>query len=816
MVSIADQVKWEKDMTSLGVSRFREQEREAKLKSRFTDTSAGSRLLKVYLSQVSARISERVSTPGRKSMYIKLIKGVDPDKMAFFVLNKVIQCIYKPASIQKVAADVGSMIEDELRFSKFEIALPEYYNAIQRDLDRRNAVNYRHRHRVLVSTMNDKKVIWHPWTNETHIGVGMQLLACAEEASDLIVRKKEKGALKFCPSDEVLEWINTHDTSIEVMFPDRMPCIIPPRNWESWIKGGFYSNRLAKLTSLVKTRSGQQRDTQGPLLTSANMPDVLNSINALQQTSWKINTKILRVVQEVWERNLQLGMPPSEPYEIPSAPDIGDRKPRDLEGAEKDKFDEWKAEARTLHTLETQRESELLSIVRAMRLASKMESIDTMWLVYQMDFRGRTYSTTNGVSPQGADISKALVHFGKAEPLTKRGWYWFKVHGANKYGFDKGSYDDRVEWVHNREQSIIQAGQDPIGCADVWKDADKPYQFLAWCIEYSEAMRHPTGPWEYLSHLPVALDGSCNGLQHFSAMLRDEVGGNSVNLVPNNKPADIYQDVADVCTRKLQEIVQQPEHEHYIMAANWLALFNKLSNGKMTRKLSKKPVMTLPYGSTLQTCTKTVHEWYLDQKIDFFPVNTGFKHSVFLAKVLWESIGEVVIAARAAMKWLQKCARVSAKYDKPIIYETPLGFPMVQFSPQYDTAHIETQIGGRFRLQLKKEIPGVSMYKAASGSSPNLIHSIDATHMHMVVNKAVKKGMTHFAMIHDDFGVHARFIPEFHKIIRETFVDLHSNTDVLKDFKEQQEKRTGIDLPDLPDKGKLDLNEVLNSDYFFG
>lgn len=816
MPEISEQKKWERYMTALGVSRFRVQEQKAKDSERFADTSAGARLLRVYLSQVSAEITERVNSPKQRNMYIKLVRGVDPDKLALFVLTKVIECVHKPASVQKVAASVGKMVEDELRFSKFEIELPEYYNAVQRDLDSRKSTQYRHRHRVLVNTMTEKGVEWVSWTNETHIGVGLLLLTCAEVASDLIVREKINGAVHFSPSAEVIEWIEKHDQSVEVMLPDRMPCIIEPRDWTDWKTGGFYTNRMSGLTPLVKTRAGQQRDTQAPLLDSAAMPVIFESVNAMQRTSWAINRPLLEVVREVWNRGLEIGMPRSQPFEIPPAPIPEGKAPKDLHGLDKLRFDEWKAEARTLHGLETERKAGLMAVVRAMRLAARMQDIDLLWMVYQMDFRGRTYSTTNGVSPQGSDVSKALLHFGEAKPLGDRGWYWFQVHGANKYGYDKDDYDGRVRWVQDRAAAIIAAGLDPLGNTDTWKGADKPYQFLAWCMEYAAAVHTNGGPARFLSRLPIALDGSCNGLQHFSAMLRDPVGGQSVNLTPSGRPSDIYQDVADVATEKLRALLTDPAHEHYTLASNWMALFKKVSEGKMGRKLAKKPVMTLPYGSTLQTCTQSVYGWYLEQRIDFFPKNTAFKHSVFLSQLLWKAIGEVVVAARAAMDWIQKCARIMAKADEPLIYTTPLGFPLVQFAPKMDVKRIEAQIGGRIALQIKKEMPGVDMYKAASGSSPNLVHSIDATHMHMVVSEGARRGITSFAMIHDDFGVHACHVDEWHEIIRDQFVKLHSQHNVLSEFKLQQEERTGIALPDLPETGTLDLDGVRKSLYFFG
>src|SRR6059036_1026907 len=51
------------------------------------------------------------------------------------------------------------------------------------------------------------------------------------------------------------------------------------------------------------------------------------------------------------------------------------------------------------------------------------------------------------------------------------------------------------------------------------------------------------GP-NFRSHLPVSMDGTCNGYQHLSAMGRDPIGGRATNLVPADEPEDIYQEVA--------------------------------------------------------------------------------------------------------------------------------------------------------------------------------------------------------------------------------------------------------------------------------
>jgi DNA-directed RNA polymerase len=548
------------------------------------------------------------------------------------------------------------------------------------------------------------------------------------------------------------------------------------------------------------------------LLDEADMPDVYKAVNGLQDTAWRVNERVLEVMQTVWEKNLGTGMPPSDPYVPPACPVPKDLTADKMTPQQIEAFNDWKAEAREVYTLEKNRVGNVVGIARTMRLASMLKTKELLHFVYQLDFRGRGYSATSGVSPQGADPAKAVLQFAKAERLGQDGLYWLKVHGANKYGYDKPSYDARVEWIEQEHEAWLAVAADPIGQRSVWGAADKPFQFLAFCFEYAEATILGE---DFRSSLPIALDGSCNGLQHFSAMLRDAVGGQAVNLTPGDKPSDIYQSVADVCTARLRVIATE-NSEHSAAALNWLDLFKHLGSEGMGRKLAKKPVMTLPYGSTMQACTSSIYQWYVEQRVKFFPHGTAFRHAIFLSRVLWDSIGEVVIAARQAMSWIQKCSGVISKEGAALHYHTPLGFPVYQITMEQEMKRIVTQIGGRLELAVSRDTEELSARKQRQGSSPNLVHSVDACHMQMCVNAGLDAGITDFAMIHDDFGVHACHVPKWHTIIREQFVRLHSDNDVLQQFKDEHEQRLGIDLPDLPARGSLDLQGVLASPYFFG
>ena len=819
MSSIQDQLDWEDAMSNRGIQRYRNQQNKA-IQGRPQDTSAGSRILHGYVLTISNRIQEYLDGKHpdgrRRNKYAKLLDTIETDKVSLFALRCTIGAIFNDgSSLVSICKKIGRTCEDELRFMKFQTEYKEYYDTLIRDFERRNTTSYKHKRRVLAAKAQDKGMLWNTWSEEDTFGVGALVVSLLMEVCDLVEVKEDtpknrrNGVSKLVPTSQCVEWIIKHNDVVELTNPDRMPCLIEPDKWTSVTDGGYYSPKLRSITPLIKVKGNSSKRKE--IYDQADMPEVYSAINAIQSTSWTVNTKVLEVMQEVWNKNLGCGMPRSEPYEFPECPLTEEDKVDTLpEGDPRlEKFHNWKAETRELHTMEKERVAKNLALVRTMRIAVEMQDVSDFWYVYQCDFRGRVYCTSSGLNPQGTDQSKALIKFSNGKRLGKRGMYWLKVHGANKYGNDKGSYDDRVKFIDDNADKWKAIGEDPISNRSLWAEADKPYQFLAWCFEYWAMSRQPY-PETFVSHLPIGLDGSCNGLQHFSAMLLDAVGGRAVNLLPSETPEDIYQAVADTAMENLKELASFKEGG----ALNW---FNSLPDNKIPRSLAKKPVMTLPYGSTQQSCTASIYNWQQEHIPKAFPDNTQFKHSLYLSPIIWASISEVVIAARAAMDWIQECSSVLSKAGYPMYYKSPLGFPVYQATMNYKSKQINTQIGGRLRVRMATYTDKLNGRKQRQGSSPNLVHHVDACHMMMTINAMGQAGEDiSFAMIHDDFGTHACDVDALQLAIREQFFRLHHENDILADFKKVHEDRHDIELPPLPDKGDLDLRLVLSSDYFFG
>lgn len=816
-------------MLDRGISRYRAAQRKALEGNRAHETTYGSQLIAQHVLALSDAIKEWASqrVRGNGAKYRRLVGACDPDKLAVFTLRSALGTLGREITLTTLMHSIGSMAEDEVRFSKFEAEHPEYYEAVKRDFARRRTKSYDFRRRTLSHSMTEAEVEWTRWSREDCIKVGAILLDRLMEVSELFTvgdcptAKPRPGKAKpkaLLPTPEALEWIRKHECALSMTNPFHMPCIVEPADWVSQHEGGYWSKRMRSQITFMKAR--RSTSIREELLSSAEMPAAYAAVNTLQRVPWQVNPGVLAVVKEVWNSGRSIAMPRSEPYEFPESPILSSTRPKDLaEGSpERQEFEQWKREIATLHTMEKERERACYTAAATIRLASEVSDYERFWFVWQVDFRGRIYCTTSGLSPQGADMGRGLLRFADGKPLGERGWFWLRVHGANKAGFDKADYPERVQWIEDRREEILRTADDPVRNHDFWADGDidKPWQFLAFCLEYAEAVRSGD-PHSYVSYLPVSLDGSCNGLQHFSAMLRDEVGGTATNLCPG--PAqDIYTEVARKATAKLSEMEREDPHSPAgINAKAWLDWFEE-DTGKreVSRKIAKKPVMTMPYGATKQGCTEGIFAALLEKGVKNLAANRSYLAAIFLTPIIWEAIGETVIAARAAMDWLQKVAGILARENHPLQYTSPLGLPVYQGTRKQESRRVDTQLCGSLRIRLSVDTDKFDAFKQRNGSAPNFVHHSDATHLMMTVNRAAAAGLQHFACIHDDYGVHAADTEDFHRHIREAFIELHSEHDLLAEFKDELEQQTGINLPDLPGKGCLDIEGVREARFFFG
>lgn len=517
----------------------------------------------------------------------------------------------------------------------------------------------------------------------------------------------------------------------------------------------------------------------------------LDALNAIQRTPWRINSWLLDVAAEAWDREIPVGglpvfRPGERPKRIPD--DVWQSMP------EEDRKEHRKRLAAVhgkIASLEGQRHATLDRLM----VAEELRGRASIWFPHSRDFRGRVYPVpTSGPHPQGDDLAKSLLMFSSGLPLGPDGFFWLAVRAANCAGQDKLSLVDRVAWTLAHEGDIRLAAREPLGDgAEFWRDADEPWGLLATCHELAQAWREPE---TFVSHLPIPLDGSCNGLQHLSAMALDPVGARATNLMPGPRQ-DIYEEVAAVVRRRVEADCARGLPE----ALAW--------NGRVTRKVCKRAVMTTPYGVTDRGIRRQL---LVDGHV---PEGDGRSAAAdYLGDCLVEALGQTVSAARTVMAWLQSTSDTLAKAGLPFVWTTPTGSTVRQAYYRHATRQVRTLVG---RLVLAEEVPEGILHprKQALGSAPNYVHSFDAAAMAFTVNACVEEGVRSFAMIHDSFATHAANTTTMSRLIREEFVQMYRTDWLRKTWGEVRAYAPGIDLPPPPPRGDFDIALVQDAEFFF-
>lgn len=761
----------------------------------------------------------------------------------------------KYRGISAIAMSIGMAIKREADIEAFFIEqenkgtdIKWLKSSMDSAIDKRARKAYRITYAV--NRMNKEQFAGLPWSNKTIECLGAKVLemiiagSSYFELTDTEVNNKKIKAVK------ATEWFETawnqNESKLIANAVQYLPTIIPPRHWISPYEGAYYGESMLGITCIRLKVSERTKAYKNYIkkLARVDLSKVYSALNAMQGTPFIINSRVLKVLQGIYAAGGCLGgVPRTEPYE---------KLPRLPEDATEDEVKEHKKKAVGIYKQEEARKSKALRCLLAIKTAERFKDYQSIYFPWNIDYRGRCYPIPTALSPQGDDIQKSLLLFAKGTPLvTDEDTRWLKIHGANLSGNDKISFAERIKWVEAHEENIIKSAEDPLGYT-WWYEVSKgdyPMEFLAFCFEYEKLLTYVAkygNAVGFVSNLPLAFDGTCSGLQHFSALLHDEVGGKAVNLIPSDTVQDIYSIVADkVNVQLLKDAVSGTEDDYMtnkdgsykldkegnpqikygtrILAQNWVA-FNRIKFGKdgITRKVCKRSVMTLAYGSKQygfkeNLLADIIHPYVLEHPEDN-PFISPSQGAVYMAKLIWDSVATTVIKAVEGMAWLQKMSDIICQGNHVVTWYTPNGLPVQQNYMKMKQEITKMRFNKmQIRFYNQQGTDEVDSSAQRNGIAPNFIHSMDATHLQRVVSKMKELGDNNFMMIHDSFGTDCAHAGILYKVIRQEFVGLYKDQNHLENFKEAVSYLIpdGTELPEIPKFGNLDLDVVLKSDFCF-
>jgi len=308
--------------------------------------------------------------------------------------------------------------------------------------------------------------------------------------------------------------------------------------------------------------------------------------------------------------------------------------------------------------------------------------------------------------------------------------------------------------------------------------ANEPFLFLAFALEYARIFNGGR-----THHLPIYIDGTCNGLQHLSSLIREHNLAKYVNLLKSSevdKPGDIYSHCADLVKAELH-----------------VSDYPNLGSLPIDRAFVKTSIMTIPYSVTLHGVRKQIEEHF---NVQFDPRTAGiiyYKHRksgilitnaelTYLSKVIYNILFKENPALGELNKYFQAIAKLLATLNLGVVWITPNGLEVKQKYTKFDKKLLAVNL---YKNKLARHIISIptsdlNKVKQAHGLLPNFIHSLDASTIQVLVNRlgSIGKSGLNLVTIHDCFGSTADTINLIKAEVKSSFVFIYSDQNILINF----------------------------------
>ena len=219
--------------------------------------------------------------------------------------------------------------------------------------------------------------------------------------------------------------------------------------------------------------------------------------------------------------------------------------------------------------------------------------------------------------------------------------------------------------------------------------------------------------------------------------------------------------------------------------------------------------MTYVYGATLKGTAEHIEQYVEKElKLEFPEKNQSFQYCMYAARKLFQGIKATVPAAAATMEWLRSITQQQPN-GKRMEWRTPTGFIVQHDYQDFKDKRILLNCCGITIVTVREFTDDTKPHAMQNAIAPNFVHALDASHLTFTAHAMRERGSSIVA-IHDSFGTHPCDVAGMHECIRQAFVDLYGGRNILREF------LWDVDgIGEVPDRGTLDIQEVLHSEFFF-
>ena len=770
---IEEQVNLERDQISQGLKRLRDNTKQLEERQYASASIYGITSIDTLLPLVVERI-EQTNTRLRKGQAGKSFKEIqhylidlEPLAAAAIACKVTFDRVFghkdDSAVAAKICEAIGEAIENECQMRYYESKVPGLLTTLKKNYWHRS-IGTRQKYVVIRTLMNRYGAAsWTSWRSTDKAKLGGWLLDCIMEVSGwfeketTLTGKPKRNFIR--PTAEFLVIKDQVMKDSELFAPLAWPMLIEPNDWGEK-PGGYLLNEVMNGHDMVRRSNPTTIQGETPIA----------FLNKIQKVGYRLNPFIVSVAKQLEKQGISVGkfIPI---VEIPLPP-----KPVDIDTNEEARksYRRRSTEVRNENQGAFRRNCRTRNTMEAIRRFEGKE----YFIPWSFDYRGRAYPIPAFLTPQDTDFGKSCIRFSNESVVTDKAEQWLAFQVATTYGLDKSTIEERLAWTHENTGLIAKIANNPRRCLPDWEAASEPWQFLAACDEYYHCVlikdRKTTG-------LPVAVDATCSGLQILAGLARDKRTAQLVNVLPSDRPQDAYQVIADRSRSSIPEILR----EHW------------------DRKSVKRTVMTIPYNAKPFSNRSYIREALKDKGLE-----VEKEDLTITVQAVREAMAEEFPGPLSVMKWIEdEVSKAITRGVKELSWETPSGFIVTQRIMKKHVQVIELQLLGRCKMHIATDdTDKVDRARHKAATAPNLIHSLDASLLHL----AVERFNAPIALIHDSVLCRATDMDILSSIVRETYMNLFAKRDYLEDFARQIEAETRP-----PIIGDLKPETVIDSTYFF-
>ena len=198
--------------------------------------------------------------------------------------------------------------------------------------------------------------------------------------------------------------------SLTIQNERALPMIYPPSDWKNLNIGGYYLRQ----TNMAKIYPGFFEAKS--VFNNNNLGVIMEVLNMMNNVPWRINTKVLEIVEHFWAAGIPLeGLPKRFNHRI-----ITKEMLMTKDFKQKISLLKESQNNRELHSLRC-------DFLLKVEVSKQFSNVDKIYFPNNLDFRGRVYPLSPHLNHIGSDICRGLLEFAEAKPLGKTGLRWLKV-----------------------------------------------------------------------------------------------------------------------------------------------------------------------------------------------------------------------------------------------------------------------------------------------------------------------------------------------------------------------------------------------------